>query len=127
LFDRRARAGVSPLNDAKGVSIMFTRIVECYVKPEKIGDFNEIMQNRVLPILQAQAGFVDLIALHSEDETERMVALSIWNSRDDAERYHRAHYEEIVDSIRPLLQDEPSVEFYNVETSTAHRILGKAA
>ena len=106
---------------------MFTRIVECYVKPEKIGDFNQTLQSRVLPILQAQAGFVDLIALHSEDEPDRMVALSIWNSRDDAEHYHRAHYEEIVDMMRPLLQDEPSVEFYNVEGSTAHRILGKAA
>ena len=106
---------------------MFTRIVECYVKPEKIGEFNEAMQGRVLPILQGQAGFVDLIALSSEDEPERMVAISIWNSKDDAERYHRAHYQEILGSIRPLLQDEPSVEFYNVEASTAARILGKAA
>jgi quinol monooxygenase YgiN len=106
---------------------MFTRIVECYVKPEKIGDFNQIMQNRILPVLQAQAGFVDLIALSSEDEPERMVALSIWNSRDDAERYHRAHYQEIVGSMRPVLQDEPSIELYNVEASTAHRIMGKAA
>jgi quinol monooxygenase YgiN len=127
LADRRAGAGFSPLNDAKGVFIMFTRIVECYVKPEKIRDFNETMQNRVLPILQSQAGFVDLIALSSEDEPERMVALSIWKSRDDAERYHRAHYEEVVDTIRPLLKDEPSVEFYNLETSTAHRIMERAA
>ena len=106
---------------------MFTRIVECYVKPEKIKDFNHTMQNQILPILQAQAGFVDLIALSSEDEPERLVAISIWNSKDDAERYHRAHYEEIVASIRPMLQDEPSVELYNVEASTAHRIMGKAA
>ena len=101
---------------------MFTRIVECYVKKEKSQDFSDRIQNHVLPILQSQPGFVDLLALSSEDEPERTVSISLWKSRADAERYHRDHYPEIVDSLRPLLRDEPSVEFYNVEASTAHRI-----
>jgi quinol monooxygenase YgiN len=107
---------------------MFTRIVECYVKPGKRGEFTEAMKSLVLPILQSQAGFVDLIALTSEDEPDRSVSLSIWNSREDAERYHRDHFDGIINSVRPLLVDEPSVEFYRVEASTAHRIAaGKAA
>jgi len=101
---------------------MFTRIVECYVKKEKKQDFTEKMQNVVLPILQSQPGFVDLMALSSEDEPERVASISPWRSRADAERYHRAHYDEIVDSLRPMLRDEPSIEFYNVEASTAHHI-----
>ena len=75
---------------------MFTRIVECYVKKEKKQDFTEKMQNVVLPILQSQPGFVDLMALSSEDEPERVASISLWRSRADAERYHRAHYDEIV-------------------------------
>ena len=106
---------------------MFTRIVECYVKREKRQEFNDKIQNHVLPILQSQAGFVDMLNLSSEEEPERMVAISLWKSRADAERYHRDHFSGILDSIRPLLKDEPSVEFYNVETSTAHRISAKAA
>lgn len=107
---------------------MFTRIVECYVKKEKRQDFTSKMQNVVLPILQTQPGFVDLLALSSEDEPERTVSISLWKSRADAERYHREHFDEIMDIVRPLLRDEPSVEFYNVEASTAHRIAaGKAA
>ena len=107
---------------------MFTRIVECYVKKDKKQDFADKMQNIVLPILQSQPGFVDLLALGSEDEPERTVSISLWKSRADAERYHRAHFDEIMDALRPTLRDEPSVEFYNVETSTAHRIaVGKAA
>jgi len=101
---------------------MFTRIVECYVKKEKKQDFTEKMQNAVLPILQSQPGFVDLLALSSEDEPERVASISLWRSRADAERYHRAHYDEIVDSLRPMLRDEPSIEFYNVEASIAHHI-----
>jgi quinol monooxygenase YgiN len=107
---------------------MFTRIVECYVKREKRQEFADEMQNHVLPILQSQPGFVDLLALTSEDEPDRMVSISLWKSRADAERYHREHFDGIIETVRPLLQDEPSVEFYNVQASTAHRIAaGKAA
>ncbi len=45
---------------------MFTRIVECHVKPEKKDEFNNKLRSEVLPILQKQPGFVDLIALASE-------------------------------------------------------------
>jgi quinol monooxygenase YgiN len=107
---------------------MFSRIVECYVKREKRQEFADKMQNLVLPILQSQPGFVDLLALSSEDEPERTVSISLWKSRADAERYHRAHFDEIIHSIRHTLRDEPSVEFYDVQASTAHRFaVGKAA
>ena len=106
---------------------MFTRIVECYVKREKRQEFTDKIQNHVLPILQSQSGFVDMLNLSAEEDAERMVAISLWKSRADAERYHRDHFSEILDAIRPFLKDEPSVEFYNVETSTAHRIAAKAA
>jgi len=107
---------------------MFTRIVECYVKPEKRQEFNDQIELHVLPILRSQPGFVDLLGLSSEDEPERAVSISVWKSKADAERYHKAHYQQIIDTLRPLLRDEPSVEFYNVENSTAHRVsMGKAA
>ena len=106
---------------------MFTRIVECYVKREKKQEFTDKLQQVVLPILHSQAGFVDTLNLSSEEEPERMLAISLWKSRADAERYHRDHFSKIVDTIRPCLRDEPTVDFYNVETSTAHRITAKAA
>jgi quinol monooxygenase YgiN len=107
---------------------MFTRIVECYLKKEKRQEFDDKIQNHVLPVLRNQPGFVDLMALSSEEEPERAVSISIWESKADADRYHEAHYEKIVDALRPLLKDEPSVEFYNVENSTAHKVTaGKAA
>ena len=106
---------------------MFTRIVECYVKRERRQEFSEKIQNQVLPILQSQAGFVDMLNLSSQEEPERFVAISLWKSRADAERYHRDHFSEVLETLRPLLRDEPSVELYNVETSTAHRVTAKAA
>ena len=107
---------------------MFTRIVEYYVKPEKADEFRDRVKHLVLPVLQSQPGFVDLIGLSSEDEPERMVGISLWNSRADADRYQQDHFEQIMNSVRPLLVDEPSIEGYNVDASTVHGIAaGKAA
>lgn len=107
---------------------MFTRIVECYVKSDKRQEFADQIQKLVLPLLQSAPGFVDLLGLTSEDEPERTVSISIWNSRADAEQYHRENFDRIMGVVRPLLRDEPSIEHYNVEASTAHRIAaGKAA
>ena len=106
---------------------MFTRIVECYVKSDRKQDFREKMKALVLPLLQSQPGFVDLLALSSEDEPDRLVSISLWTSRADAERFHDEHYEEIMESVRPLLQGEPSIELYNVDASTAHQTAASKA
>jgi quinol monooxygenase YgiN len=107
---------------------MFTRFVECHVKPEKRDAFTHQLRHDVLPILQKQPGFVDLIGLVSEDDPERIVSVSFWNSKQDAERYHREHYNRITEMLKPSLKREPTVETFNVDTWTAHRIAaGKAA
>jgi len=76
----------------------------------------------VLPILQKQPGFVDLIALEPEDGSDRQLSISFWNNKQDAERYQRDQYSRIVDSIKPLLKRDPQVQTYNVAHSTPHRI-----
>ncbi len=107
---------------------MFTRIVECHVKPGHKQEATTRMTNEVLPILQKQPGFVDMIGLVDENDPERLVALSFWKSKEDAERYHREHFTHVSDLLKPLLTSTPKVETYNVETSTSHRIAaGKAA
>ena len=107
---------------------MFTRIVDCTVKPEKREEFKHRLTNEVVPILQKQPGFVDEITLFSDTEPERCVALSFWKTKNDAERYSREHYSRILDIISPTLQVEPRVHTYNLEHSTTHKIAaGKAA
>jgi heme-degrading monooxygenase HmoA len=107
---------------------MFTRIVELHVKPEKKDEFSQRLRNEVLPILQKQPGFVDLVGLTHETEPERQVAISFWKSKEDAERYHRENFNRITDMLKPLLKRDPKVDTFNVDTSTSHRIAaGKAA
>ena len=107
---------------------MFTRFVECHVKPDKKDDFNNKLRNDVLAILQKQPGFVDLFGLVSESDPDRVIPVSFWNSKQDAERYHREQFSRIAEMLKPVLKREPMVDTFNVDTWTTRRIAaGKAA
>ena len=107
---------------------MYTRVVELTTKSGKARELSNAVNDKVLPILKRQAGFVDETVLVSDTEGTRMLGLSFWNSREDAERYHREQYPAIKEMLRPLLDGDPVIRTFNVDSSTTHRITaGKAA
>ncbi len=107
---------------------MYTRIVETHLKPGTKEETVARLTAEILPVLQAQPGFVDMIGLSDEHDPDRLLAISFWKTKEDAERYSRAHYGRVVDIIRPALKKDPTLQTYKVESSTTHRIAaGKAA
>jgi len=107
---------------------MFTRVVEVTAKSGKARELTNIINDKALPILKKQAGFVDETVLVSDTEPNRVLALSFWNSKEDAERYHREQYPKINEMFAHLLEADPVIRTFNVDTSTTHRIAaGKAA
>jgi len=107
---------------------MFTRVVELITKPGKNKQLSETINDKVLPILKKQKGFVDETVLVSDKEDNRVLSLSFWNTREDAEQYHRAEYQKVNEMVRHLLEAEPTIRTFDVHTSTTHRIAaGKAA
>src|SRR6202171_63372 len=107
---------------------MFTRIVELTTKPGKNKELSETINDKVLPILKKQKGFVDETVLVSDKQDNRVLSLSFWKTKEDAEQYHRAEYQKVHESIRHLLESEPGIRTFNVHSSTNLRIaVGKAA
>ncbi len=107
---------------------MFTRIVELSSKPGKSHQLAETINDKILPILKKQKGFVDETVFVSDEENNRVVALGFWNTKEDAEQYHRAEYQNVNEKIRHLLESEPVIRTFNVHSSTSPRIAaGKAA
>ena len=107
---------------------MFTRIVELTTKPGKNKQLSDTINDKVLPILKKQKGFVDEMVLVSDQEDNRILGLSFWKTREDAEQYHRAEYSKVQETLRPFLEAEPVIRTFEVHTSTTHRIAaGKAA
>jgi quinol monooxygenase YgiN len=107
---------------------MYTRVVELTTKPEKARELCAAIDDKVLPILKKQAGFVDETVLSSDTESNRILALSFWNAKEDAERYHREQYPKINEMLAHLLDTAPVIRTFDVHTSTTHRVTaGKAA
>jgi hypothetical protein len=71
---------------------MFVRGVEVIAKPSKTLEVADTIRERALPILRKQSGFVDEIVLVSDTEVDHVLALSFWNTKEDAERYHGDEY-----------------------------------
>ena len=65
---------------------MFTRVVDITVKRGKSQELANTIQEKVLPILKKQTGFVDETVLISDAELDRVIGMSFWNTREDAER-----------------------------------------
>lgn len=107
---------------------MFTRIVELTTKPGKARDLSNMVTDKVLPILRKHNGFVDEIILVSQEDPNRVLAMSFWKMKEDAERYHREDFPKVNDLVRPHLERDPRVTLFDVDTFTTHKIAaGKAA
>jgi heme-degrading monooxygenase HmoA len=107
---------------------MFTRVVEIHTKAGKARDFSATLNEKVLPILRKQPGFVDEITLVSTHEPDLVLALSFWDSEEQAERYNREQFPKVQEIVQALLETAPRVKTFNVDTSTTHKITkGKAA
>ena len=106
---------------------MFTRVVELTSKPGKSKELANAINGEALPILKQQRGFADEIVLVSDLDHDRVLALSFWETREDAERYQRQHYQIVHDTLRHLLESEPAIRTFNVHTSIGHKITAEKA
>jgi heme-degrading monooxygenase HmoA len=106
---------------------MFTRIVEVTAKSGKAKELSNTINDKVLPILKKQTGFVDETVLSADSEPNSILAISFWNTRQDAERYQKEQYPAVHEMVRHLLETEPAVRTFNVDSSTTHKIVASKA
>jgi hypothetical protein len=104
---------------------MFTRFVSITLKPNAGQEFTNALANTVLPILREQRGFRDELLFVTPGGPE-VLAVSIWDSKEDADRYARWNYPDILNSLSNLIEGTPKVQTYLLAFSTAHKVeLGK--
>jgi heme-degrading monooxygenase HmoA len=56
-------------------------------KEGKAKQLAKTIQDKILPILEGQPGFVDEVVLISDTEPHQILALSFWNKQEDADLY----------------------------------------
>ena len=106
---------------------MYTRVVEITCKSGKGNELTNTIQEKALPILKKQTGFVDEIVLTSDMNPNLVLGISFWNTKEDAERYHREQYPKVSELLLPLTESAPVVRTFNLQSSTAHKIVATKA
>ena len=92
-----------------------TRNVHIQLKDGKLKEFTQLFESQILPALREQKGFQDEITLV---DNNRVVAISFWDDRKNAEQYHTSVFPKLVEKLNPMIQAPPKVETYEVATST---------
>jgi len=100
---------------------MYTRVVELTSKSGKARELCDTIDEKVVPILKKQTGFVDETVLASDAEPNRVLGLSFWNSKEDAERYHREQYPQIHETMKHLFETDPVIRTFDVQSPSDHR------
>jgi heme-degrading monooxygenase HmoA len=100
---------------------MYSRIVSLTLKPNAGPEFTRMLERTVLPVLRAQPGFRDELLLVVPGGPE-VLAISIWDSKEDAERYSRSAFPDVLTAVGQFIEGAPRVGSYLLTFSTAHRV-----
>jgi len=99
---------------------MFTRIVSMQLKPSTSRQFNELFEKKIVPTLRKQQGFKDEM-LFIDPGGPEVVAISLWESKQNAEAYERATYPEVMKTLAAVIERAPVVRTFQLAYSTLDR------
>ncbi len=95
---------------------MFARIAEAIPMMEKKEEFIRVMKKDVIPILKKQHGFLEILPLIPEIKTEKMLTITLWMDKKDAERYEREWFPKVQEMMKPFLTTPLTFKYYMLET-----------
>jgi hypothetical protein len=102
---------------------MFARILEVIPKAEKKDELIKAVRLEVLPILQKEPGFIELLPLLPEAVKDPVIAVSLWNAKRDAERYVEMTFPKIEQILRPFLTAPVTVKTFEVEATICRHLI----
>jgi heme-degrading monooxygenase HmoA len=105
---------------------MFARIVKSNLKADHVAEFNQKMEQQVIPMLRKAKGFRNAIALVGAGGTEA-VSLTLWDLKENAEAYNSTTFPEVLKALSTVLEGNPHVKTYEVTSSTFEKIAAHAA
>jgi heme-degrading monooxygenase HmoA len=105
---------------------MFARHVSLKLKANSAPEFKRVIENEILPLLSKQKGFRDEMTFVAPERSQA-VAISLWDTKADAEAYNRAAYPEVLKGLSKVVEGTPNVETFEVTNSTFQKSAAKTA
>ena len=106
---------------------MFARHVSMHLKPNTRAEFTQTIEKEIIPLLRKQQGFQDEITFHAPGAGTEVVAISLWEQKENAEAYHRGAYQEVLKTLAKVVDGTPEVRNFDVGTSTFRKIAARVA
>ena len=100
---------------------MFARTVSIHLKSNMLSDYNRTFDKDILPLLRKQKGFRDEITLSNPSSLDA-IAISLWETRADAEAYNTNTYPEVLKTLARMIDGTPKVQTFEAVTSTFHKV-----
>jgi len=100
---------------------MFARNVALRLRPNALNQFKRIFDAEIIPLLRKQSGFRDVITFALTGGAD-ITAISLWETREDAEAYNTTGYPEVMKSLEPLLDGSPKLRVADIVNSTFHKV-----
>jgi heme-degrading monooxygenase HmoA len=92
-----------------------------HLKPNTRAEFNQAIENEILPLLKKQHGFRDEIVFVAPGSGTEGVAISLWDKKEDAEAYLRSSYPEVLKALAKVVDGTPEVRNFEVANSTLQK------
>jgi quinol monooxygenase YgiN len=102
---------------------MFARVVEVSLRHEKKDEVIETMRKEVLPILKKQHGFLEYLPLVPENKTEKVLSITLWTEKYEAEKYAKEVFPRVEGILKPFLTAPIVVKMFEVETTLCERLV----
>jgi hypothetical protein len=100
---------------------MFARNVSFRLKSNMLSDYTRTFENEILPLLRKQKGFKDEITLSNPGSLDA-IAISLWDSKANAEAYNTNTYPEVVSTLARTIDGTPKVQTFEAVSSTFHNV-----
>jgi|SRR5690348_6850195 len=100
---------------------MFARNVSIHLKSNMLSDFTQTFEKDILPLLRKQKGFRDEITMSNPSSLD-VIAISLWETRTDAEAYNTKTYPEVLKTFARVIDGTPKVQTFETVTSTFHKV-----
>lgn len=100
---------------------MVSRVINCTIKPDKVDEFRNAINDEFLPRIQAQQGFLENIE-SCDPASGEYCCLTLWESASDVRNYDNGLFQEIAARLVPMMQGSPTVRTLPVENSSSHHL-----
>jgi heme-degrading monooxygenase HmoA len=100
---------------------MFARNVALRLRPNKLGEFKQVFDTQIIPLLRTQPGFKDVITFAMTGGAD-VITISLWETKEHTEAYSLAAYPQVLKSLDPLLDGSPKLRVADIVSSTLHTV-----